>query len=106
VQLKTSLRDIDVTDVNGDGLADVILGDSDNRWVCILLSEGDGSFAPRQCFEGGSELSDIALGDANGDGRPDILTVSSFRDHVFHLLLNKGHGRTTLPPTAPSRRAP
>jgi hypothetical protein len=74
-----------VTDMNGDGVADlVVLGSSSNYnlQIAIAAGHGDGSFkAPNrttfrgQALNGGQQL---AVADFSGDGKPDVLLANPF----------------------------
>ena len=67
--------DLRVTDLNGDGLTDVIYRlDSNDRWYYVL-STGIGFGAPHQTVHTSPDnvKDDIFFVDLNGDGRADIL---------------------------------
>ncbi len=72
---------ITTADVNGDGLPDVIVFDTDGMGV--LLNRWDGgalSFAPEQHFAAGvvaGSDSQVATGDFNGDGRIDVAVATA-----------------------------
>lgn len=62
-----------VADVNGDGAADLIIGDPVNNYVYVLLGANNGSFTLKTTiFEGGGP-GDVITGDFNGDGHQDFL---------------------------------
>jgi hypothetical protein len=68
-----------VGDVNGDGLADILVAD-DNQGLVGMLGYGDGTFQAARTFyepipnnsDGGYGIS-IASGDFNGDGFTDVV---------------------------------
>ena len=101
-------RALATADFNGDGKADLLLacGPPDcewacyscnlqtNRFLCVLLGNGDGTFQPPQflltpaasgCFY------DVAVGDVNGDGWPDALMLDFHRwfDASFNVVSQK-----------------
>ena len=89
-----------VPDVNGDGLADLIAGDGDQRKIHLyfgLPTTTTGSTAPAQSIGAPSGLSSFptklgAAGDVNGDGIPDFFaTGTSATGSVARLFLL--HGR-------------
>jgi hypothetical protein len=72
-----------IGDLNGDGLADLVVANecasnsSCAGSVGILLSNGDGSFqAPVSYSTIGADASAVALADVNGDGHLDILVAN------------------------------
>lgn len=97
---------VSLADLNGDGRADIVVGNSiNNGLIGVLLTDGAGRCGPMQRYlvNPGSSIQVTALGDVNGDGRPDIAAVGS---SGVLLLLNSGDGafgsfaepnRVTLP---------
>jgi phospholipase C len=84
-----------VTDLTGDGHADLLGFGDDGVWVA--LGNGDGTFAPAQFvlaelgFNKGWRVEDHPrfLADVNGDGRPDIVGFGT--DGVW-VAINNGAG--------------
>ena len=75
-------RSIAITDVNGDGKAELaVVNEHSNNvsvfWNQTLFGNIDStSFNVRVDFPCGSNPSGVALCDADGDGRPDLVTVN------------------------------
>jgi len=85
-----------VTDVSGDGKADVAVAGL--RAVSVLLNNGNGTFAPKVDYTVGTIFfvpRSIAIGDMNSDGKPDIVlaSVSVVGDGNFvSVFLGSGNG--------------
>ena len=92
-------------DLNGDGLADLVVANecaSNSNCagsVGILLSNGDGSFqAPVSYSTIGADASSVTLADVNGDGHLDILvanqcaSASNCNSSGVVVLLGNGDG--------------
>ena len=77
-----NIYDIMVRDFDGDGDADVAVGDQ------LWINDGTGNFAGRTLPFYGFV---IAAGDVDADGDADLLT-STGRSTTSYLLLNDGHG--------------
>jgi hypothetical protein len=88
------------TDVNGDGLPDLVVTNaSDDDFSVLLNTTSPGaqtlSFAPEQVFEAGRGPGLPVLEDINGDGRPDlVLTNNQFDEEAISVFFN------TTPPGA------
>ena len=92
-------------DLNGDGLADLVMANectsssSCSGSVGVLLSNGDGSFqVPVSYSTIGADASSVALADVNGDGHLDILvanqcaSASNCSSSSVVVLLGNGDG--------------
>jgi hypothetical protein len=81
-------------DVNGDGIADVALPNTNGASVTLLFGSRDG---PR----GGETVATmpapyaIALADLNGDGRADLVVASQKSDEILVFLAAAGPPRAT-----------
>lgn len=84
-------------DVDGNGACDLVVSHHDDFELLVLLSAGDGSFAPAPTSpqlssrEGKPHSHNLALADVNRDGRLDVVQAQSERNVVL-VLLGDGAG--------------
>jgi hypothetical protein len=84
--LPTGSSGADVGDVNGDGLADVVLSTSDTSGLEVFYGQANGLLsAPRFIF-GGINTSGVTIGDLNGDGRNDIAVMNGGWNSITTIL--------------------
>ncbi|HWW23183.1 MAG TPA: FG-GAP-like repeat-containing protein [Edaphobacter sp.] len=76
------------SDLNSDGVPDLMVLDANDQQTYILLGDGHGSFALASTID--TSLSAIAI-DVNGDGKPDLL----FNEGPYVML---GNGDGTFAP--------
>jgi hypothetical protein len=76
-------------DVDRDGHLDIVISNSNNFTVTVLLGRGDGTFNNSGTFSTGDSAVEIVIRDWDGDGMPDLLAMSM----NLHLLLGTGHGK-------------
>ncbi|WP_374468949.1 FG-GAP-like repeat-containing protein [Phenylobacterium sp.] len=69
----TWVRRFHLTDVNGDGLTDIVL--SDRSTAPVHLNDGAGHFVAMPGLLPGNEFDQITPLDVNGDGRTDFVAV-------------------------------
>lgn len=78
-------------DLNGDGLLDLVTGNTQASTVSVLIGNGDGTFQSRVDYAVGANVRGLALLDADGDGDMDIAACAFGAGHVA-VLLNDGTG--------------
>ena len=89
-------------DVNGDGKADLVIGNETSNNIAVLLGNGDGTFQPAITYSVGNTFpSAHFIADFNDDGKPDIAVPNALvgtNGGTISMLINKGDG-TFLPAT-------
>jgi hypothetical protein len=79
---------IAVSDLNGDGLADVVT--SNGGEIIVFLSAGEAGLATPTIYDtAGHAVLGLAVGDLNGDGYPDIVWSDQMAGGI---LYNSGDG--------------
>ena len=90
-----------VADVNGDGRPDLVVANSSDVTVSVLLNTtaagaATTAFAAQQTFATGAGPYSVAVGDFNGDGNPDLV-VTNLDDGTVSVLLNTTAAGATTP---------
>lgn len=89
-----NLTSASVSDLNGDGHADLVASSSGSNEVVVFEGDGTGAFGSPLAFGlgGGSNPQATAVADLDGDGRPDVVTANSNSSATFvkdaSVLLN------------------
>ncbi len=93
---------IAVADVNHDGKPDIIVANTEDETVSVLLGDGKGHFtpAPGSPFACGHSPNDIAVADMNGDGNPDLIIANTETPYIT-ILLGDGKGGFAPSPHSP-----
>jgi hypothetical protein len=80
-------------DFNGDGKADLALGNQST--ISLLFGRGDGTFrVPQMLSVSGVSILSIGTGDFNGDGKPDLVVSGTSN---LAVLFGNGNGTFQLP---------
>ena len=79
----------DITDLNGDGKAEIVCSNQLNVNVSVYKNTSTGtiSFATKQDISAGSSPMGLKLGDIDGDGKPDMAVSNPFAN-TFSIYRN------------------
>jgi hypothetical protein len=75
-----------IGDINGDGVADVVVSNPDSDTITIFLMSRNGSVAARSTLTVPGHPKGLALRDLNGDGKADIVVTNSATNTVTVIL--------------------
>ncbi|MEW6278217.1 MAG: VCBS repeat-containing protein [Candidatus Eremiobacterota bacterium] len=90
---------LSVSDLNSDGLSDLLLPNPGTGQVDVHLSVGDGTFVLADSIPGSVPANGSrSVGDFDGDGIPDLLATNPFDV----LVLHRGAGDGTFSPLGAS----
>jgi cysteine-rich repeat protein len=103
-QLSTSGRRpwfVDIADLTGDGLLDVVTANADSNDVSLLTNAGGGIYMdpviiPATFDVGDSDTLSVRVGDFDGDGVLDLATANRNRDS-FSIIFGFGGGSFSGP---------
>ena len=88
---------VQLADLNGDGIPDLIVANSGSNNVLVYLGLGNGQFGPAlnggHGFFAGTDPVGITVADVNGDGRPDLVVANKGSNDVS-ILLNQPQGNS------------
>ncbi len=92
-----ALPSVDIADVDGDGIADVVASNASCQCVAVLTGRGDGTFEPSVTWKSGSPGAiDVAIADFDADGVVD-LAVAHNGGGTVNVLLGEGQGSFARP---------
>jgi hypothetical protein len=93
---------IAIADVNHDGKLDIIVANTADGTIDVLLGDGRGRFTPAagSPFACGKNPNDIATGDFNRDGNLDLL-IANTETPFLTILLGDGKGAFAQSPHSP-----
>lgn len=100
-----TLSSLALSDMNGDGIQDIVTANTSTSQVSVRLGNGDGSFKAESSATVGTTPSSVAVADFNGDGIQDVVSASSV-NHTVSVLLGNGNGTLRTQQTFAVGRTP
>jgi len=80
-------QDIRWTDINGDGIPDVVVANYTGNSLSLALGESGSSYTVLGPFAVGGHPASAAVGDLNGRGAPDIVISNTFKNETEVFLI-------------------
>ncbi len=101
VATSTIYTPLALTDMDGDGILDLVLDQKGENGAGIMFGKKDGTFSALTTIAGPSnQCWNVAhVADLNGDGRPDVVIRSNITDQssAVTIMLNQGGGSFGAP---------
>jgi hypothetical protein len=98
-----------VTDLNGDGVPDLVVANQGNNSISIFLGNGDGSFRPAGTISTEAGIDFLTTADFNGDGHTDLVAAHCQFDldiKMVSVCLGNGDGTFQTAQTYPLNSHP
>ena len=76
------------SDVNGDGLPDLLVAEPESGQLSLCFQQPEGSLSAPATFSTLAGVSDLAVADWDGDGKPEILMLSTDERQVGVVRLD------------------
>jgi hypothetical protein len=84
---------IAIGDFNDDGKVDLVVANSSDNTITILLGNGTGGFTPTaKAVNAGNHPLALAVADFNGDGKADV-AIADYANNAVTVLLGNGAGQ-------------
>ncbi|MBD2626461.1 FG-GAP-like repeat-containing protein [Trichormus variabilis] len=87
----TEPRAVAIADINGDGFLDILVANSDDDNISLLLGDGTGNFGAATNYAAADGSRTLAVADFDDDGKLDLV-VGNELDDTISVLLNTTTG--------------
>lgn len=77
-----SRRGVLWADIDGDGLADLLVAEPENGQISVFLGQKDGSLSTPKSYPTLAGVTDLAVADWDANGRPEIFLLSADEKQV------------------------
>ncbi len=77
---------IQVSDFNGDGIADLVTADSNDAVLSVFIGRGDGTFQTRRSYAVGTNNTGFLTADINNDGKIDLISADEGTNQITTYL--------------------
>jgi hypothetical protein len=78
------------SDFNGDGLIDMVIGNTQGDMISVIMGEGGGAFADEVTYDADQGVRGVAILDIEGDGDMDIASANRIGNSIS-LFINNGN---------------
>ncbi|HJT76243.1 MAG TPA: VCBS repeat-containing protein, partial [Gemmataceae bacterium] len=93
-----SPNQVGLTDLNGDGILDLVVANGGGNDVLVYPGLGDGRFGSARRFFVGTDPVSVTAADLDGDGAPDLVVANKGSNDVSVLFGRGRGGAWTLAP--------
>lgn len=84
----TEPRSVEIADIDNDGNQDLVVANSSDNNISVLLGNGDGTFGAATNFAVGTGARAVAVGDLNGDSLLDVIVANETAANISVLIQN------------------
>lgn len=83
---------VQLADMNGDGILDLVIANDTDNTISIAAGNGDGTFGARTTQDIESNPGYLNIADVNGDGIQDVIVFDANATESIAVLIGNGDG--------------